>query len=1327
MLLILFALLTLFARVGLPMVSAYKGHIESRVSDYLRSPVDIGKLSLSWEGLGPILRAQQVAVYESVERQVTLDELLIDLNLAKSLLRGIPVINELTLVGASLAIEADDQGQLRLHGMQSVAAGPAPGKTIAPKGVDIVSWLLAARKVGLLDTQVTFIDKRADRRLVVQDLNIRAENIGDVHKLRVDLRLPDELGGSLEAGIDLQGQANDLANSDGNVYVKVDSLQVQALSELLSLSQLFDVNRNLISHIDTGVSAEMWGQWKDGQLVSARGPVSTSAIVDTVSNEKVLDELSAVLAINTDNDVSSLRVSDINLSLDGDAATIDQIELSGVSSETDSAWPALQASGKELPVELLSRLPLSLLARIKPSLAAQLVDASLQGRLLDWKVSVAQGPDDLSASPSISMTADLSNVQSHAVGLVPGIGPINGRIDIVDSSGSLSIETEDMPLVWPAFTDRSLDVDSIKAVIDIDASNLQRVLLDGDFTLLDEGIDTSTRIKASLVPGQSPHLDIQSRYSAENIAAIKTWLPRNLMPLAAVEWLDSAIEGGGAKNGSLLFFGNLTDFPFDEGEGVFRASVDVAQGRLAFLPEWPSVSGIDGTIELSGLRLSGRADSARLADFDISQASFSFDNLFFPVLRLNGTASGVLQQIVDFANKGPLEEFLEPVLNDVTATGAAQMDLALIVPLYKKPASFSGEQASLNTDDSPVPVISKSKWLPLAIDGSIFLSGNDLSFERAQMGLTQVTGAIGFNQYGIRINNLRALMLGQRITVDGKTTGEGSAGQTRISINGAMKARDVLANYESPLEQFFTGTSNWTVDVLVPHSNERIAEQGVAMTFSSDLVGTELLLPAPMGKSTAKAGQLVLEAAFFDESGEQQWNLNYADNLRVHAKVESTELHSLFINLGGKEIEQSVIDSNTAGIHVQGSVASMAADGWVDSISRFIDAASDPDADPEPFPPITSELSIDSLILGSQSLGSAKLRVNSDPIFLNLAIANQAIQGSLRYPRVHWKKDVPLKARLKYVDWSVIDALSSESLTKNLADDTAALDPRLLPPIDAHIGAITRNSLTFKDVVVRAQPDVSGLSVTTLGFAYKTMQLVGQGYWRLKDPQGVSADLVGEHMTQLNMVLQSDDFGTGFEQVGLTDVLADGQGTIEMQVSWPGPAYKPELAQLDGQIKLLLERGSIIPLEPAGGRLVGLFALQALPRRLELDFKDLTGDGLAFKRISGDISIEDGIAKASLIQLTGPIGVVDIWGSSDLNTRQLDQRVTILPRVSAALPIIGAISGGASAGIGVLVAAGFLKALGIDFDRIGLRDYTLTGNWNEPEFKSIRPDYGRRR
>jgi uncharacterized protein YhdP len=153
---------------------------------------------------------------------------------------------------------------------------------------------------------------------------------------------------------------------------------------------------------------------------------------------------------------------------------------------------------------------------------------------------------------------------------------------------------------------------------------------------------------------------------------------------------------------------------------------------------------------------------------------------------------------------------------------------------------------------------------------------------------------------------------------------------------------------------------------------------------------------------------------------------------------------------------------------------------------------------------------------------------------------------------------------------------------------------------------------------------------------------------------------------------------------------------------------------MDGDMTLALERGRIVPLEPGAARLVGLFALQAIPRRLDLDFRDVVSDGLAFQKITGDVELHHGVANTPLIQLTGPIGVVDITGESNLITHEYDQTITVLPRISAALPILGMITGGATAGIGALVAGGFLKAVGLDLDRIGLRKYQLTGSWDAP-------------
>lgn len=1318
-LLIVLALFTAGARLGLPLLANYKEAVESRVSDYLKSPVDIGELTVKWEGVGPLLRAQEVTVLESGQRKVSLDELLIDINLPKSLLRGVPVINELTLVGADLAVEADAEGRWRLHGVESVGgmnAGDDGAVSTSEKGrgntgVDVMAWLLTAGKVGLLDTRVSITDLRAGRSLVVEDLNIRAENDGKLHQLRVEMDLPGSAQGRLEAGIDLVGEAGSLSQSDGDLYLHAEHLEFATLAELSNLYSAAGPSSDVLARLGTDVSIELWGRWQAGKLVSVHGPVSSDVIVDTETGKELVQGVSAILDVFASGGVITVETQELEVRSTAGVSRIDDLsfKLEQAPEGGRTLWQ-LDAHGNELPLRLLQGLPVSVLALLNPAIAGTLEQAAPDGWLRHWNISAGRQ----TAGAMLSAHADLDQVRWSPVGAVPGMGPLDGRVDIQDLRGEVTLSADNMSMLWPAFTGKALHLDSLKTVVTLDASDSSQLKIGADIALSDAGIDTSTRLKAALVPGQSPHLDVQSQYEVADLNALKSWLPRRKMGLGLQKWFDRAIEGGSASNGNLLFFGNIADFPFREGEGVFRGSMELSDGQLSFLPGWPTVENINGTVELNGLSLQGVASMSRLGQFEISHTRVGISDLSASVLRLEGTAQGDVQDVVDFANTGPLRGILEPVLNDVTGTGMTELDLQLQVPLHSARRSIDENGAEVAL---PVP--------PFSVDGSFFLKDNTLSFARASIGLKAVNGAIGFDQNGIRINNLRARALDHAVVISGLTEGQGESASTQVNISGALQANEALAHYGSQLDQFLRGTSSWEIQLSAPHSAEKVVREGVRLRLNSDLVGTELLLPAPFYKSTAAAGNIELSTAFREGDDVQQWQVRYADRLAVNAVVQGEALETLLIHVGSGEMPASLSNINSPGIHLEGTAATVAVDGWVESIAQFIDSLPDEGSEPAPILPITAELSIESMQMGNRLLGPASLQLDTDDSYLNARLESRSVSGTARYPREHWSRVTAMEVRLEQLDSTVFTALSSrpDEQTMTAVDDE--LDPRLWPPVDVQINRLTHGPYTLRDLVVRAQPDVSGMTLTTLGFAHRNATLVGQGYWRLRDPQNVSPALAGEQMTQLNLVLQSSDFGETLRSVGLEDVLSDGQGSIETELSWPGPLYAPELTEIVGSINMQIERGNIIPLEPGAGRMVGLFALQALPRRLEFDFKDMTAEGLAFKSITGDISIADGIADAALVQINGPIGVVDITGQSDIVNREFNQRITVLPRVSAALPLIGVISGGATAGVGVLVATGILKAIGIDLDRIGLRDYSLTGKWDDPLFEAVDTDYRR--
>jgi len=467
----------------------------------------------------------------------------------------------------------------------------------------------------------------------------------------------------------------------------------------------------------------------------------------------------------------------------------------------------------------------------------------------------------------------------------------------------------------------------------------------------------------------------------------------------------------------------------------------------------------------------------------------------------------------------------------------------------------------------------------------------------------------------------------------------------------------------------------------------------------------------PLGKTSGAALPMRLSTRFKDNEDRQLWRLRLGDESAlasdIRFAVANEALDGLVMNLGGPLRDDSVLP----GIRVTGTASVLSLDGVVADIARLLDALPESGASPEPIMPISIDLYASQLRAGRTKIGDVSLKANTDDRYVNLFINNSHLRGSVRYPREHWRKDIDAKVRVNFADRVLIDALSNGSESDEPAE---RLDPRTLPPVDMHVARFEWDKLTLNNLVIRTEPDVAGVRVRTLGFATRSAQLIGEGLWHLVDPQGVNAELNNAHTTQLHLTLQSSDLGVALSELGFEGVLANGEGSVAASLNWPDALYAPGLETVAARASLDVKRGRLLQFEPGAARLAGLFALQTLPRRLSFDFTDIVNDGLDFSTITGDIAVESGVAEMRLVQLNGPVGVIDLTGTSNLVTQEFDQKVTVLPRVSAALPIIGIISGGASAGIGALIAGGVLKAVGVDFDRLGLREFALTGSWNNP-------------
>jgi len=166
------------------------------------------------------------------------------------------------------------------------------------------------------------------------------------------------------------------------------------------------------------------------------------------------------------------------------------------------------------------------------------------------------------------------------------------------------------------------------------------------------------------------------------------------------------------------------------------------------------------------------------------------------------------------------------------------------------------------------------------------------------------------------------------------------------------------------------------------------------------------------------------------------------------------------------------------------------------------------------------------------------------------------------------------------------------------------------------------------------------------------------------------------------------------------------------KVNWDGTPTQFSLAKLNAEIQLNLKDGSLVYVDAGAGRLLGLFSLSALPRRLFGDFKDTSKDGFSFDTASGEITIENGDVFMDEFELDSPIANILVSGRVGLADRDYENVIQVIPDVGSGVAGATALLVNLPAGIGLWLLD---KLTGEQFDAASTKTYDVTGTWDKPK------------
>jgi uncharacterized protein YhdP len=522
--------------------------------------------------------------------------------------------------------------------------------------------------------------------------------------------------------------------------------------------------------------------------------------------------------------------------------------------------------------------------------------------------------------------------------------------------------------------------------------------------------------------------------------------------------------------------------------------------------------------------------------------------------------------------------------------------------------------------------------------------------------------------------------------------------RTQLEFRGTVSADALRTALSIPASMSISGQTDWRAVLKI--TPEPARER--SLRVSSTLVGFELKLPAPLDKAAAAPLPSWFEIQWPAAGGPQgSFALGslVGSSFALESDSDGMRLAHASMTFGASEAKLS--DSQI--LNVGGAVQRLDLGGWL----RL--STPDKDAKPLSYYMRTARLNVAEL----DYLGLAFRDVS-----LDLAVAERSWRINVGGPNVIGAITVPSAAgsiepwnlQFDRLHFDVADSEDSSGAGAGAVVNVSAdADPRTVPAVNFHATELIWGERQFGDVTATLAKQDFGVGLTSLSVSGPSFTVSAQGEWRAKDA-GVS---------RIKGTLASTDVQATLKDLGYADVIQAKSGKMDFDLTWEGAPTTAALAQVIGHVQLSMEKGQVTGIKPGAGRVLGLASIAALPRRLALDFSDLTDKGLAFDSVHGDFDLRGGNAYTENVLLKGPAAEIGLIGRIGLKNKDYDQTAVVTGSVgnSLSIPVASALVCGPVCGAAVLL---FTQVFKQPLKGLARGYYRITGSWDNPTVERIK-------
>jgi uncharacterized protein (TIGR02099 family) len=852
----------------------------------------------------------------------------------------------------------------------------------------------------------------------------------------------------------------------------------------------------------------------------------------------------------------------------------------------------------------------------------------------------------------LAYSGRVDNLHSDARDKVPGVGGLSGWFAGAGGEGVAQLETEQLRLDLPRMYAQPLQF-AARGGFRWWRDDQALFVQSGRIQAGNQDASGNALMGLRLEPEQTPELRLIAEVLEGKGQAVATYIPGNKLKDGLGHWLKNAFEAGRVPRGRFLYQGPVKIDPARQQDRTFQMLFHARNLQLHYLEGWPDITGLSGRVLIDGRKVAGRGLSGRLLGTRLQKMTFdvSPQPQGKPArLVVSGKLEGPASDLTTLFHDTPLRDALPDELAHWQLS-AGRLEGALLMNWPLGPQAGSEQ---------------------LRVTGR--LTSATLGSEKREISVTDLTGDVAYDlQQGLEIPELTGELFGRQVA--GSVTSVGN--RSRINLEGDAALDDVRQWLGMPAFRPVSGEFDYQAALTLPWHGDPLS-----IRVSSSLASLGIDVPAPFGKPVGRerASSFTWRAT----QPEATLAFRYGDLAHGNLMLADQGLKRGHVVLGGAEAGAA----NEPGLLITGNLPALNVATWVDWLAAQPGAGGDNTLLRKLW------LNIAELDLYGVGVSDATFSVVPERDGWSMSLDSPTLAGDLWLPpQYRADGERPMALTVSKADITLPEGEGGD------------LSPTDFPIVDANIQKLSLNGTDYGQWQALVRPRTNGVVFQSLQGQWRRTNFNGELEWF--GPAGARrSHYVGS--------VSSDRLDRTLKAWDMEPMIESRDARAVLDVEWPGGPADLVYTALQGRASVEIGEARIPETNRSASalRVLGVFNISSISRRLRLDFSDLYKKGLTCDSISGDFNIEGPVVSTENLVIKSPSAEFRVKGQSDIEQETLGLEVEVSLPLSSNL-YAGCLAGPAACA-GIFV---FERIWGNRLEKMTTLGYRVTGTWDDPKVK----------